>query len=83
MKTIRDIATKIIRPETDENITEEELNIGTEKEFRLTQIRKFIDSYCGNVENIAPLKTTHSTIPHLHLTKVNKCQIQAQIQHPF
>ena len=43
--TIRDITTKIIRHETDDKITEKELNIGTEQEFRLIQIRKLIDSY--------------------------------------
>ena len=58
IKAIRDITTKIIRHETDDKITEKELNIGTEQEFRLIQIRKLIDSYRGNVENISPFKNT-------------------------
>ena len=44
-KAIQDITTKIIRHETDDKITEKELNIGTEQEFRLIQIRKLVDSY--------------------------------------
>ena len=58
IKAIRDITTKIIRHETDDKITEKELNIGTEQEFRLIQIRKLIDSYCGNVENVSSFKNT-------------------------
>ena len=44
IKAIQDITTKIIRHETDDRITEKELNIGTDQEFRLIQIRKLIDS---------------------------------------
>ena len=58
IKAIRDITIKIIRHKTDDKITEKELNIGTEQEFRLIQIRKLIDSYCDNVENISPFKNT-------------------------
>ena len=58
IKAICGIATKIIRHETDGKITEKELNIATEKETRLIQICKLIDSYCGNVENISPFKNT-------------------------
>ena len=58
MKGIRDIATKIIRHKTDDKITLKELNIGTEQEFCLIQIRKLIDSYCDNIENISPFKNT-------------------------
>ena len=58
IKAIRDITIKIIRYKTDDKITEEELNIGTEQEFRLIQIRKLVDSYCDNVENISPFKNT-------------------------
>ena len=35
IKAIRDITIKIIRHKTDDKITEKELNIGTEQEFRL------------------------------------------------
>ena len=62
IKAIRDIITKIIRHETDDKITEKEINIGTEQEFRLIQIRKLMDSYCSNVENLNPFKNT----PHKH-----------------
>ena len=58
IKAIRDITTKIIRHETDDKITEKEINIGTEQEFCLIQIRKLIDSYCGNVENVSLFKNT-------------------------
>ena len=58
IKAIQNIITKIIRHETDDKITKKELNIGTEQEFHSTQIRKLIDSYCGNVENISPFKNT-------------------------
>ena len=58
IKAIQDIKTKIIRHETDDTITEKELNIGTEQEFRLIQIRKLADSYYGNVENVSPFKNT-------------------------
>ena len=58
IKATRDITTKVIRHETDGKITEKEINIGTEQEFRLIQIRKHIDSYCGNVENVSSFKNT-------------------------
>ena len=58
MKGIRDIAIKIIRHKTDDKITLKELNIGNEQEFCVIQIRKPIDSYCGNIENISPFKNT-------------------------
>ena len=58
IKDIWDITTKIIRHETDDKITKKELSIGTEQKFHLIQIRKLIDSYCGNVENISPFKNT-------------------------
>ena len=58
IKAIQNIITKIIRHETDDKITKKELNIGTEQEFHSTQIRKLIDSYCSNVENISPFKNT-------------------------
>ena len=57
IKAIRDITTKIIRHETDDKITEKELNIGTEQEFCLLQIRKLVDFYYGNVENVNPFKS--------------------------
>ena len=83
IKAIRDITTKIIRHETDDKITEKEINIGTEQEFRLIQIRKLVDSYCSNVEKVSSFKTPHLNIPCYHLTQVKKYQIQAQSQHPF
>ena len=58
IKAIRDVTTKIIRHETDDKITEKEINIGTEQEFRLIQIHKLIDSYCGNVEKVSSFKNT-------------------------
>ena len=60
IKAIRDVKTKIISHEADNKITEKELKIGTEQEFRLMQIYKLIDSFCINVENISPFNPTQT-----------------------
>ena len=73
IKAIRDITTKIISHETDDKMTEKEINIGTEQEFRLIQIRKLIDSYCGNVENVSSFKNT--SLKHTSFTSNKGKQI--------
>ena len=48
IQNIRDLTTKIIGSESDDNVIQPELEICTEQEFRVIQIRNAISSYFKN-----------------------------------
>ena len=54
IQNIRDLTTKIIGSESDHNVVQPELEICTEQEFRVIQIRNAISSYFEN-KDVSPI----------------------------
>ena len=62
IKNIRDLTTKLIGSKSDDNIAQRKLEICTEQEFRVIQVRNSISSYCEN-EHVFPLNLNTETNP--------------------
>ena len=62
IQNIRDLTTKIIRSESDDNVVQPELEICTVQEFRVIQIRNAISSYFEN-KDVSPINLNKETKP--------------------
>ena len=54
IQNVRDLTTKIIGSETDHNVVQPELEICTQQEFRVIQIRNLISWYFEN-KDVSPI----------------------------
>ena len=62
IQNIRDLTTKIIRSESDDNVVQPEVEICTVQEFRVIQIRNAISSYFEN-KDVSPINLNKETKP--------------------
>ena len=62
IQNIRDLTTKIIGNKFDENVVQPELEISTEQEFRVIQIRNAISLYFEN-KDVSPINLNKETKP--------------------
>ena len=62
IQDIRDLTTKIIGTESDDNLVQPELEMCTEQEFRGIQIRNAISSYFENID-VSPINLNKETKP--------------------
>ena len=80
IQNIRDLIAKIIGSESDNNTVQPELEIFTEQEFRVFQIRNTISSYFGN-KNVSTINLNKERNPFtLYVASQN--QILKLLQEP-